>query len=385
MRIAMIGQKGIPAQYGGVERHVHDLSIALSEQNQEVSVYTRSWYSKETSVSNVSVITTASLNTKHLDTITHTFSSTLHALFQNYDIIHYHGVGPALLSWIPRLFSPKTTVVTTFHSIDRYHQKWNAFARFMLRLGERAACTFAHETITISRSLQQYCLNEYTKETTYIPNGVALHRSKHTSDTIKPWGLSKNGYFVMVSRLVPHKGAHLLIEAFKRLKTKYGAQMKDLKLAIVGGSAQTDEYVTQLHKMGLYHRDIIFTGFQSGRALEELYANALALVHPSLNEGLPLTVLQAMSHKRPVLLSNIPEHRELLKNQSIFFTENSVSDLERALEQFMNLSAQKKNGLGAHNKKVVEKNFNWDYLVHDTIAVYERARDTRLVAKFRFA
>ncbi len=385
MRIAMIGQKGIPAKYGGVERHVHDLSVALADNGHDVFVYARRWYSRDTSLEQVSSIILPSINTKHLDTITHTLFSTFHALNKKYDVIHYHGVGPALLSWIPRLFSPKTTVVTTFHSIDRYHLKWNAFARFVLRLGEKAACMFAHKTITISRSLQQYCLNEYQKETEYIPNGVTLHNSKYGSETIAPWGLKKNGYLVMVSRLVPHKGAHLLIEAFKRLKAKKGSELKDMKLVIVGGSAQTDEYVTQLHKMGMFQRDIIFTGFQNGRALEELYANAAALVHPSLNEGLPLTVLQAMSHSRPVLLSRIPEHRELIKKQSVFFTENSVSELTDTLEHFFSLSATQKRALGTQNKKIVIKDYNWQYLVDDTLRVYEQARDTQAVAKFRFA
>ncbi len=370
----MIGQKGIPALYGGVEKHVHDLAVRLAKNN-EVTVYSRKWYTPnlDTKFEGVNIIHTPTIHTKHLDAIVHTFTSTIHALFQKYDIIHYHGVGPSLLSWIPRIFSPKTKVVTTFHSIDRYHQKWNFFAKLFLRLGERTACTFAHQTISVSESIKQYCLNEFNTKTIYIPNGVNEINKQIGSENIKQFSLEKNNYFVMVSRLIPHKGAHFLIEAFHKLKAQYpnDDKIKKIKLAIVGGSAYTDDYVKKLHIQASNVNEIIFTDFQSGKILEELYANSLALVHPSLNEGLPITVLQAMSYSIPVLVSTIPEHLEVVKNPKMLFKENDAETLKNCLYNFINLSEKERYEMGQENKQIIHTTYSWDVIVQEIEKLYK--------------
>ena len=375
MKIAMIGQKGIPAIYGGVERHVHDLAIHLAK-NHEVYVYSRKWYSnsQDQKFEGVNIIHTPTIHTKHLDAIINTFTSTIHALFQKYDIIHYHGVGPSLLSWLPRVFAPKTKVVTTFHSIDRYHQKWNFFAKLILRLGEKTACTFAHKTIAVSESIKQYCLNEFNKNVTYIPNGVNEKTTEIFENKLNQFHLQKNNYLVMVSRLVPHKGAHILIEAFQKLKSenKDNENIQKLKLAIVGGSAYTDTYIKKLHLQASNVNDIVFTDFQSGKTLEELYANSLALIHPSLNEGLPITVLQAMSYEMPTLVSTISEHLELIKNPKMLFKENDAEALKKCLYEFLNLSEEERNKMGQENKQTIHKNYSWDVIVPQIEALYKK-------------
>lgn len=381
MRIAMIGQKGIPAHYGGVERHVHDLSLYLVKVGHEVTVYSRPWYAGRSveHVQDVLVQHVPTIHTKHLDTVTHVLLSTIHALFQGFDVMHYHGVGPALFSWIPRIFSPKTKVITTFHSIDRYHQKWGPVAKLVLRLGEWAACVFAHETVTVSQSLQQYCLNEFNTETVYIPNGVDCGEIDTDATILHEFGLEKGKYLVMVSRLVPHKGAHILIEAFKRLKDEErdNPRVRDVKLVIVGGSVHTDSYVEQLYFQAALTPDIVFTGFQSGAALNGLYQNALALVHPSFNEGLPLTVLQAMGHARPVLVSSIPEHLELIDDPRVIFKENHVRALEEKFRSFLELEKSEHDAMGARNRAIVESTYNWKVLVLKIVALYEKGEETR--------
>ena len=361
MRIAMIGQKGIPAIYGGVEKHVHDLAIHLAK-NHEVYVYSRKWYSnsQDQKFEGVNIIHTPTIHTKHLDAIINTFTSTIHALFQKYDIIHYHGVGPSLLSWLPRVFAPKTKVVTTFHSIDRYHQKWNFFAKLILRLGEKTACTFAHKTIAVSESIKQYCLNEFNKNVTYIPNGVNEKTTEIFENKLNQFHLQKNNYLVMVSRLVPHKGAHILIEAFQKLK-----------LAIVGGSAYTDTYIKKLHLQASSINDIIFTDFQTGESLEQLYFNSIALVHPSLNEGLPITVLQAMSYGVPTLVSKIPEHLEIIKNPEVLFQENNTEDLKNILYNFLQKTEKEKKQIGKENLEIIKKYYSWQVVVPEIEKVYK--------------
>lgn len=376
MKIAMIGQKGLPATYGGVERHVHDLAVRLVKTGHHITAYSRAWYNggKTTPVQGVAITLLPSLKTKHLDTITHTALASFHALSQNFDIIHYHGVGPALMAWIPRVFSPKTKVLVTFHSIDRHHQKWGIVAKLLLRLGEWAACRFAHATITVSKNLQNYCWNEYKRNAIYIPNGtMTRHTEKITARHLAQFKLTPDQYLIMVARLIPNKGAHLLIEAFQHLKKRQppDAKINQLKLVIVGGSVHTDKYVTRLKKASAGSSDIVFTGFQSGPILRELFGNAYAAVHPSLSEGLPISVLEAMSFGKAILVSDIAEHLELLKDARILFAQNSVRALEQTLFEFLNQPESVRKEIGEANRRTVRQSYSWDVVVPQTIAVYE--------------
>lgn len=367
----MIGQKGVPAIFGGIEKHVEELGAQLAKKH-EVLVYARNWYTPKNIVEfkGMKVVHRATLHTKHLDAIVHTFISTLDAIFiQKADVIHYHGVGPSLLSFIPRILSPKTKVVSTFHCIDRYHQKWNWFARTMLAMGEKASCKFAHQTIAVSKTIQNYTLNEYKCYTIYNPNGVAKVDNKINSETLKELGLEKGKYLTMISRLVAHKGAHYLIEAFKKAKKDNPQTFADYKLAIVGGGAFTDDYVSYLHELAGNDKDIIFTGNQSGQKLEELYANAKMLVHPSENEGLPITVLQAMSYGIPALVSDIPEHQEVITDSRFWFTNASVDCLAKKMVTLLENPSLLEQA-GNKNKETVEKNYAWEDIAEKTESIY---------------
>ncbi len=370
MRIAMIGQKGIPAIYGGIERHVEELSVELAKQGHKVFVYAREWYTPK-NINNyhgVQIIHTPTLRTKHFDAILHTFTSTIHALFQKPDVIHFHGVGPALLCWIPRIFAPKTKVVVTMHCLDRYHQKWGFFARFILRIGEWVGCAFAHQAISVSKTIQSYCLNEYQKTTAYIPNGVKIYEHQNCS-LIDQWDIAPEKYLLMVSRLVKHKGAHYLLEAWQFARQQNPELLKDYKLVIVGDSTFTDNYVAQLRQIARGDNSIIFTGWQKGQTLSELYANCALLVHPSENEGLPITVLQAMSYARPVLVSDISEHKEVISDERFWFSNTNIISLAQKITELVeNPELLKEKGV--KNKALVEKNYNWPDITKQTIAFY---------------
>jgi len=378
MRVAMIGQKGIPAIYGGIERHVEELSSRLVKSGQNVTVYSRKWYQKEiqTEYKGINIAFSKGIHSKHLDAITHTFTATLDAIRGKFDVIHYHGVGPSLLSFIPRIFAPKTKIISTFHCIDRYHQKWGFIAKSALRLGEWAACKFAHETIVVSKNLREYCANEFEKDCEYIPNGITPKTEKIDSKLLDKFGLQSGEYFVMISRLVKHKGAHILIEAFNKLKEDLAGnpEIDKLKLAIVGGSAFTDKYIKNLAKLASKNNTIVFTDFQSGDELETLYTHAKALVHPSLNEGLPITVLEAMSYETPVLVSNIPEHQEVVLHIDALFEKNDVASLAEAMKNFVSKSEEQRNELASKHKCLVNNEYNWDKIAQNTIELYKKEK-----------
>ncbi len=369
----MIGQKGIPAIYGGVERHVEELAKQLAKTGQEVLVYSRAWYTPKNikKIGNIKIIHTPGIKTKNLDAITHTLTATIHAILQKPDVIHYHAVGPSLLSWIPRIFAPKIKVVITSHCLDRYHQKWGLLARIMLHIGEWTAAKFAHQTITVSKTLKNYYLNEYKTKTEYIPNGIKEIQKGIDSNIIEDkWDLKKDKYILMVSRLVRHKGAHYLIDAWQFAKTQYPKLFSGYKLVIVGGSAYTDDYVKEIKGMSRGDSSIVLTDWQKGKTLEQLFFNASILVHPSENEGLPITVLEAMSYGKAVLASDIPEHREIITDNKYWFNNASISSLA---DKLIELFKEKENfyKTGKDNKKLVETNFNWKEIGEKTLKVYK--------------
>lgn len=369
----MIGQKGMPAIFGGVERHVHELSVRLVKSGHSVTAYSRSWYTKGKSkpVDGVKIQLIGSINTKHLDTITHTLLSTIHAIRNNFDVIHYHGVGPALLSWIPRVFAPRVKVITTFHSIDRKHEKWGFIARTALRFGERATCKFAHQTIAVSRTIQQYIRDVYNAHALYIPNGVPNYeRSKETNE-LKKWNLTTESYIVIVTRLIPHKGTHYAIAAYKKLCETNPEIIQGKKLVIVGDGYYTDSYVSYLKGMAVDNPNIIFTSFQSGKALEQLFSHAYLMIHPSNNEGLPITVLEGMSYGLPILVSDIPEHRELIHDTDFNFAHGDINSLKRQIVKILKTNREKLKAQGENNRSIIKSGFAWDDIVKDIIVVYE--------------
>ena len=368
MRIAFIGQKGIPARLGGVERHVEELATRLAQLGEQVYVYTRPHYagSRKTYLG-VRLIPLRSFHTKHLDTVSHVLFATIHALLWGPDVIHYHGVGPALFAWIPRVFRPGIKVIVTFHSIDRTHAKWGLAARIALRMGEFAACKFPHETIVVSRTLQHYTQNVYSTDTKYIPNGVT--ESPHASGKyLKNFGLTSGQYILFVARLVPHKGAHLLMKAFAELSAR---QRRGFELAIVGGGSFTDRYVQALEQLAEADRGIVMTGPLHGKMLASLYEYAGFMTHPSSSEGLSLSILEGMAAGKAVLVSDLPENIEAIEQAGATFRNGSVQDLKRKLSSMIANPARRQE-LGDAARTHVLRHYLWDDIAETTLKVYHR-------------
>ena len=364
MKIAFIGQKGIPARNGGVEKQVEELLVHLAARGHEVYAYARRGYVpglKE--YKGVKIIALPFIKGKNFEAFSHTFLSVIDVCFRKVDIIHFQSIGPASLIWLIKLLKPHTPVVFTFHCQDYYHKKWGLFARWYLHFGESIGCRLADQTLVTSQELTAYAAARYDCQPQYIPSGIN-QPSLPAVREIRRWGLEKNSYILSASRLVRHKGIHYLIQAFKDLPT-------DKQLVIAGEGAYTDDYVQELQTLAAEERRIVFTGNQSGTLLSELFANAYLFVQPSEYEGLSMGLLEAMSYGRPCLASDIPANREALGGLGFTFKNRDVDDLSRQLNYILtnpNACAVQGEALRVRARQ----EYNWDKVVTQIIGVYNR-------------
>jgi glycosyltransferase involved in cell wall biosynthesis len=358
MRIAMIGQKGIPATYGGIEKHVEEIARRLAARGHEVSVYCRLYYTPEgAEFHGVKLLRRVSVNTKHLDTVTHVAYCTLETLFRKYDVVHFHALGPSVFASLPRL-SGKRTVVTV-HGLDWQRQKWGKFASWALRQCEGPAAHFPNRTIVVSKTLRAHFQTHHHCDALFIPNGTNLPTPR-PAKKIQALGLTPGKYILFVGRLVPEKGVHFLCEAFSRIKT-------DMKLALVGGLSFSQDYVDVLKR---YESDRIrLLDYVFGESLEELWSNAYLVVQPSLMEGLSIALLEALSYGRCVVLSDIPENLEVAEECAVPFKTQNVDDLQAKLELMLarpDLVKEYEAKARAH----IRLHYSWDTVADSTEKLY---------------
>ncbi len=364
LRVAMIGQKGYPPIHGGIEKHVAELAARLGPMGIGVDIYSRPHYSPDSGPSDlaeVQVIKLPSIPTKHLDAITHTVLSTGHALFRQVDVVHYHALGPGLLSGIPRMLSGKKTIVTV-HGLDWQRDKWGALARNVLRVGESASVILPDATIVVSKALREHYLKEHKRGTHYIPNGIVKPVYRAPELLI---GQGITGPFVLfVGRLVPEKGCHLLLQAWSNLPASVRSKHR---LVIAGDAGFTAGYVDKLKAMS--PKGVDFLGYIHGPLLDELYTNAELLVLPSTLEGLSITLLEGLSYARCCLVSDIPPNVEAAGGHGVLFRSGDAEDLTSKLVGIL-ADAKKRESLGASGQIHVIEHYSWDRVTQLTADLY---------------
>jgi glycosyltransferase involved in cell wall biosynthesis len=368
LKISMVGTRGIPATYSGIETALEELCPRLALKGHQIAVYARSdAENSQGSFKGVKIKRVPAINTKHLETFTRVTSSIWQEIFDQSDIVHFHALGPAAFSLIPRLFSKKTVV--TVQGLDWQRKKWGWLARQFLKLGEYASARFPNATIVVSQVLKEYYDAKYGIRTTYIPNGVSIPVPKD-ANLIRKYGLARGNYILFASRLVPEKGCHYLVEAFKGLDT-------NKKLVLAGSSSHTDAYVEQLHALSRNHANIIFTGFVSGELLAELFSNAYLYVLPSEIEGLSLSLLEAMSYGLCVVTSDIPENVSVTQGTYGYsFRNQDVSHLREILAHLLQCP-EKARLTGEKAREHASACYSWDHITEQTEAVYYSLLETK--------
>lgn len=375
LRIVMIGQKGIPARFGGVETHVENVATRLAGRGHDVWTYCRSRFSPASSGSippdgyqvrgrvhtfkGVRLLYRPSVNTKHLDASSHTLMCALEsALFHGFDIVHFHGIGPSAFAGIPKMSGK--TVISTFHALDWRQVKWGGMAKAFLKRGEARGARKSDGLIAVSRLMRRYIKEKYGLEARYIPNGASIKGRENRPDDISRFGIEPGRYVLAVGRIIRDRGLHHLIEAFKRIPG-------DVKLVIVGSETPRTSYSDDLEDMA--DDRIVFTGDIFGETLEHLYEQCIVYVLASTVEGLPITVCEAMAHSRPMLLSDIPENREVAGDAALYFNAGDVSGLQLQLDALLEDRATRQR-LAVLGRERAVNIYNWDLIAEQVESFY---------------
>ncbi len=371
MKVAMIGHKVVPSRRGGIENVLTSLCPLLAEAGVDVTCYNRSSDRVENEYvgmvvhkkyRNVTLKKAWTLPLRGVSAMMASFTAAMGATFGKYDVLHFHAEGPCAAMWIPKMFGKRC--VATVHGLDWQREKWgHGFASKYIKFGERVMVKYADEIIVLSESAQAYFKETYKRDTVLIHNGIDKPEKREAEDITKRYGLQKDGYICMVSRLTAEKGVHYLIDAYNQIKT-------DKKLVIAGDTSDTDEYVALLKQKAAQNPNIIFTGFISGNTLTELYSNAYAVCLPSDMEGMSLSLLEALAYGNAVLCSDIPENTLVTEDKALHFRKSDVEDLKNKLQALCNdaqLVCNLKNGVD----EFILGKYNWNDVANATHNLYK--------------
>ncbi len=370
MKIAMIGHKRIPSREGGVEIVVEELASKMVAEGHDVYAYNRAGHHVSGAENDIQVgkmykgihiITVPTSQKKSLNATIYSVLATLHAVFHHYDVIHYHASGSCAMLWLPHLLGIHT--VATIHGIDSQRAKWGGFATKYLEFGEKCAAKYADELIVLSEGNKKIFKDKYGREATLIPNGIGKPEIIEAQEITEQFGLKKDEYILFLARIVPEKGLHYLIKAYKQINT-------DKKLVIVGGTSHSNDYVSKIKRAAREDDRIMLLGFQQGKILEELYSNAYLYVLPSDVEGMPISLLGAMSYGNCCLVSDINETAGVVADKGITFKKGDVDDLKEKLVQLLD----NKTEVIAYKEQAADyvlSKYNWDDVVSRTVDLYK--------------
>lgn len=387
MKIAMIGHKRIPSREGGVEIVVEELSTRMAAAGHNVTVYNRKGapvmgnsivnipQNGDYEYKGVHVKTAFTFKKKSLNAIVYSFFATMKACRSKCDVIHFHAEGPCAM--IPLAKRRGKKCVATIHGLDWKRSKWGGFATKFLLYGERMAAQYADEIIVLSESDQRYFKKTYKRDTILIPNGINMPNFSEPKTIKLKYGLNGSDYILFLARIVPEKGVHTLLEAY----SKSGIEVP---LVIAGGSSHSEDYYKTIKTFADKFNDktsrsrrkarIIMTGFVQGRELDELYSNAVLYVLPSEIEGLPISLLEAMSYGDLCLVSDIPENTSVVCNHGFCFPNKNVDELRNSMREII-ANLDDIRDVQEYRREVIGQfvidRYNWDRVTKQTLNVYK--------------
>lgn len=370
MKIAMIGHKRIPSRSGGVEVVVEELSCRMAQKGHQVTVYNRnSGEEKIKEYRGVKVVEVRTPKKRSLNAMLYSLFATLRVIFKRCDVVHFHAEGPCAMIPLAKLFRKK--VVATIHGLDWQRSKWGGFASKYILFGEKMAAKHADQLIVLSGSAQNYFEETYGRDTLLIPNGINRVEAEPADIIKQRFGLDKDGYILFLARITPEKGLDYLLDAYQSLKT-------DKKLVIAGSLDPQTDYIDSVLEKAKGNDNIIFTDFVSGKTLSELFSNCYVYVLPSDIEGMPLSLLEAVSYDARVIVSDIPENTACIEGYGNAFRHSDTASLKELLSFCLEHEELKdrdfKEDHTAEQVRQMRQNlinkYDWDAITARTLEVY---------------
>ncbi len=368
LKIAVIGTRGFPNVQGGVESHCENLYPKLANMGIDITVFTRKPYIKNlnnTKWNSINFVHIWAPKKKSFEAIVHTTLALMKAKLMGFRYVHFHAIGPALVVPLARLLGMK--VVFTHHGPDYQRNKWNKLAKVILRVGEYLGCRFSHQVIAISKGIQTHIIEKFHRQAHYIPNGLTKPIIDSDISYLRQIKIKPKKYIFTAARFVPEKALDDLISAFSDLVSDTNT---DWKLVIAGDADHETSYSKQLKSLAHSTEDVILTGFMSGKPLTQLFANAGLFVLPSYYEGLPIALLEAISYKIPVLVSDIPQHKELKLPPNRYFTTGDISSLKDAISFWIKQPSAMDDQLLNRINEIIDE-YNWEKVAQKTFQVYQ--------------
>jgi len=365
MKIAMIGHKRVPSRLGGVEVHVEEIAARLTARGHEVHLYNRNIYGNDAGFhrgAQLKPVFTVRKNS--LEALIYSIIASVKTAFGAYDVVHFHALGPSVMSFLPRLTGKK--VVCTVHGLDWQRAKWGGLATRYLKLGEYATARFPHATISVSKTLVPYYQQKYGRAVAFIPNGINPQPETPLGTLADAMGIEKEGYFLFVARLVPEKGCHYLLDAFFQVET-------DKKLIIAGDNPYNHEYTALLREKAEADPRVSLVGFQDEETLQRLYANAYAYVLPSDIEGLPISLLEAMNQGCLCLVSDIAENVAVVEAHGLTFRQGEVDSLRDSLTELLKEETRCQESFQRETLKAhIRQTYDWEQVTAETEKIYQQ-------------
>lgn len=358
----LLGIRGFPDVQGGVEKHAEQLAVALTKLGCEIEAFVRSDFVPKGTKRwrNIRIIRFWNSRTKGVETFAHTFCGVLYAAWRRPDVLHIHGIGPAIFAPLARVLGLR--VVVTYHSLNYEHPKWGRFARALLRTGESFGMAFSNGRIAISEALTKRMTQTYGVPVNKIPNGLNKPVIVQTIGILHAFGLVTNRYVLTVARIDETKRLLDLIAAYSLIPDP------EFKLAIVGKADHVGAYARAVDEAARRTPGVVLLGRQTGDALAELYTHAGAFVLPSSHEGQPLALLEAASYGLPAILSDIPAHRELAVPRACYFAVGDIEALKQQLTLFF--ATPSLSRIGTEDRARLLAKHDWDDVARQTLEVY---------------
>ena len=364
-QLFVFGLRGLPNIQGGVERHCESLYKRLTDREYQITIFTRKPFLRDNldlkEWNGLKLINLWSPKIKGVETLVHSFLCAVICIFKRPDLIHIHNIGPGIVTPLLKVMGLK--VLLTYHSINYHQKKWGPCAKTILKLSEYLSLKFAERIIVVSEHIERFIKTKHKKlNIKFIPNGIEAPRFFNSCDDINKYGLTPKDYILTVSRISPEKGLDILVQAYNKMNTS-------TRLVIAGDVDNKTNYARKLFELASKNKNIVFTGFISGKTLYEFYSHAKLFVLPSYHEGMSLVLLEAMSYNLPILASDIEANRELGIRSSECFKSGDVADLVKKLKvKLSGISLQRYEEKG----RIIEigEKYNWDRVAREVAAVY---------------